>query len=392
MARQLAVCIRAQQAQYGPGTRVTVAFAENGSPGQVPAIAASCAPPAGGDPHGNQVAAGLTQALRPGALTLRLTTGPPVPPAALGGAVPGSGYSSGGAPPVRCPPAVSPGLSPSLPPGTGFGRAGRLGLTEDPAEPDLVLGAVTGYRWWTLAAPDFNGDPARADETWPRDLLRGQYDAWQPGVNAAECKVAGPPRRHYPETVPDEACGCGFWAYWLPQWHKLSEVRTVAVFGVVKGSGKVLIGEQGFRAARARPLAVHLPFTLAVRATAYQRRPEPDLARALRKAGFTGAVHTYRGGAGPGELELTYRDVTAAQDPEGHALAEAWMAVLGDRLAQVYPGVDVCETRDLLLAKYPPDPNYARQALQCGNCGQAYLPGTAASHALHCLRTLRSCP
>jgi hypothetical protein len=318
------------------------------------------------------------QTLPPGGMTLRLSSSPPQP--TPGPVVSGTGYARGGL-------VSSPGL-PSPPPGagTGFDRGGQLDdVSED--DPGLVLGAVTGYRWWTLPAPDFNSDPGRADRTWQPGLLKGHYDTWQPGVNTAGCHPRGYCAPHDPAEIPLLSGGCGFWAYWLPQPHELRRDGTMPVFGVIRASGKILIGEDGFRAARARLLAVYPSFTLAVRAAEYRPRRCPDTAGALARAGFTGRVTDY-GSAGydpDGEMELAVRDVTQAEDPEGYDLAEAWMAVIGDRLRTLYPGTEVCETLDLLLAKYPPDKNYAPKTRRCGRCGRDYPVRGSFRHDLDCM-------
>jgi hypothetical protein len=330
--------------------------------------------------------AGLVQWLPSGAMTLRLSSSPPQPPP--GPSVSGTGYARGGL-------VSSPGLLPSaLGTGTGFDRGGQL---DDAGEddPDLVLGAVTGYRWWTLPEPDYDLDPGKADRIWPAELLKGQWDTWHPGVNTAVCHPDGGCTPHDPAETPKKDGGCGYWAYWLPQPHNLSRNRTMPVFGVVRGSGKILLGEDGFRAGRARLLAVHLPFSLAVKAAEYRprqmRQPPDGLSGALARAGFSGKVMSYPSpgygyyGDPADDLELDVRDVTREQDPEGYDLAEAWLAVIGDRLRQTYPGVEVCETRDLLMAKYPPDENYAPQVRQCVKCGQLYPVRAGLRHSLGCV-------
>lgn len=112
--------------------------------------------------------------------------------------------------------------------------------------------------------------------------LKGVYGAWQPEVNEAVCKRpqesptsaafrawargAGPailPDRLSADepggrhTAPDESCTCGFYAFWAAEPAPVSAQFPVA--GVVEGSGRTLIGSRGFRCAKARIVALHIP-------------------------------------------------------------------------------------------------------------------------------------
>jgi hypothetical protein len=210
----------------------------------------------------------------------------------------------------------------------------------DPDGFPVVAGAVYGYRWWSLPAPDWRRDPGDAERHWPHGLLHGvNQGEWQPGVNTASCTPGSyrpglVPDRGHPAPVP--GCGCGFWAYWQPRQHELGGPGTVPVFGVIKAWGRVRPAQYGFRAEKARILAVHLPFTL-----------RPDVYRP-----------GWHGLRGPGREPSS---LTPAQ--AGHA--EAWIATVGDRLAADY-GAAVFETRNALLACYPPDPVYGSRGLQPG--------------------------
>jgi hypothetical protein len=132
----------------------------------------------------------------------------------------------------------------------------------------LALGAVYGVRWWSL---DRSG--------W----LKGIYATWQPEINEARCEKpteqsptgasfrawargAGPAvlpgelSVSEPEPcheAPDENCACGFYAFWEPEPAPVRAQFPVA--GVIEGTGRTLIGSRGFRCARARILALHIP-------------------------------------------------------------------------------------------------------------------------------------
>lgn len=212
-------------------------------------------------------------------------------------------------------------------------------------EPDLVIGDVTGYRWWTLPSPDLGISPAFADEHWPFAPLHGMRAPWSPGINRAICLSEYARHDLSTEPIPAENCGCGFWAYWSPGYHDVgTSPQQLPVVGVISGTGRTLIGERGFRCAKAEIIAVYLPFVI-------QAAPPPG--DPWKRAGFRGDV-MYYGYAPEMPKYPDPAEMKAAADT-----AEAWVAVIGDRIERMYPGVDVCETLDKLLAKYPPDPNYS---------------------------------
>lgn len=280
-----------------------------------------------------------------------------------------------------------------------------------PAEIPDVYGVVRGFRWWTLDAPPLHMSPARAGQVWPRKLLRGMQAEWDAGENRAVCR-AGAHSMHPEQTVPDENCACGFWAYWELQRHEVGG-RALPVCGVVEGYGAVLIGEKGFRAAKARIVALHLPFTIqpaaeadddplglglpqhsyAPRTPGGQRNPWPNHPQ------FTGSVH-YMPGYDPDTGE--YYDPAAGAPAAGAPVpdlaepsaderqaardaAEAWMAVIGDRLEQMYPGAQVFETRNAMEKTFPPDRSYVPAPGQCtcdSNSPIAYIGSNG--HAVGC--------
>lgn len=314
--------------------------------------------------------------------------------AGSGGSSPGPGGGSGGG-------GISYGV-PQIPPGVAWGSAGGgggggyasgglvvygggpvTGSGFDSSGPLTVAGSVTGYRWWTIPAPDLALSPAHADEDWPAAPLHGAWAPWAPGVNHAACLAHpdGPPP-HDPARVPERACGCGYWAYWNIQASQVHRNGALPVFGVIKGFGKTLTGPHGFRCAKARILGVHLPLTIGNRdhliAELYRRQAIEAAAEPAvlsppvpRIPPFTGRVISIgtshvpwplqNGGRPPGRIPRELppppsEDEIAAEK----AKAEAWTAVIGDRIEQLYPGVRVFETRDALLRTFPPDTVYGR--------------------------------
>lgn len=121
---------------------------------------------------------------------------------------------------------------------------------------DFAVGSVRGFRAWSL---DFNG------------VLSGvsHKDEWLPGENAAQCHGSTKDRKREDEdwsaySARNEEwranhemqdCQHGFYAYFADDNQK-SYTKTLGVRGIIEGYGEVLIGTKGFRAMRARILAI----------------------------------------------------------------------------------------------------------------------------------------
>jgi hypothetical protein len=193
-----------------------------------------------------------------------------------------------------------------------------------------------------------------AAERWQPGWLRGARDEWHDSINAAVCKTPG--TGHRAGDVPASGCWCGFWAYWRPHPSPLSCFGAVPVFGVVETAGPetdVIIGDDGCRMSHARIAALHLPLTLQEKRSVARHRRRP----------FNGTVINIGTDRTPVPLRTQPEPepepvLTPAQAAELKTRAEAWMAIMGDRLEQMYPGTRIFEDRDTLLAFYPPDPVY----------------------------------
>jgi hypothetical protein len=131
------------------------------------------------------------------------------------------------------------------------------------AEVVPVVGSVRGFRWWRLSGN------AELLSPW-----RGPV-CWRPGENEASClarrgifgwKKSQAP---HPRGCPATGCECGFYAlHSLPELNggldrAIWEIDTATsggrhglVLGVVAGSGRVLIGTEGWRARSSRILAL----------------------------------------------------------------------------------------------------------------------------------------
>lgn len=152
-------------------------------------------------------------------------------------------------------------------------------------EGDFAVGSVTGLRTWNLGKHD--------------GMLHGAWDTWQPGENIAECKGAGG------HDVPCEPCGCGFWAY----WHRAAAGEVHGehlVIGVIEGYGGTLIGDLGFRCAKARIVALHCTFKIMVEEQPLHSKaglwtPEPGMFR--RGPGGMDTFNAFAGRENPRMVE-----------------------------------------------------------------------------------------
>jgi hypothetical protein len=116
-----------------------------------------------------------------------------------------------------------------------------------------VIGEIVGWRAWRVIGPD--RQPLLKSAVW--DYI------WRPGRwNVARCDL----RNHDPKTqVPMEGCSCGFYAgrtreHLLHMAYNQYGAHDTVVIGEVAFVGKVIPGTQGWRAQKARPLRLYLPF------------------------------------------------------------------------------------------------------------------------------------
>lgn len=132
---------------------------------------------------------------------------------------------------------------------------------------DFAVGEVYGLRMWRM---DHLG----------RLRARNWHNAepWRPGVNVAKCVskpddggwafhmlMGGPPPKEQPKPpheTPSESCNCGFYAYTDSCHAETVSYRQNGdhvILGIVKGTGRTLIGTQGFRCEKAEIVALRDP-------------------------------------------------------------------------------------------------------------------------------------
>lgn len=205
----------------------------------------------------------------------------------------------------------------------GFQEKGEAGY-------DFTAGSVLGLRWFWMPRETLPNplDPEPGD--MPPVVLNGQTGfAYADGVNEATCnagqdyswmeKVAR--RQHL---VPEDDCGCGFWAYWDEEEARKHDGGHggLPVLGVVEATGRVIHGELGFRAQKAQIVAVHPGFTI-------QLEMAPDM------------------------TEYRHKGVTWTRDMLADA-AQAAQASLETRIQDAYPLARVYSVKAAMLAAWPP--------------------------------------
>lgn len=287
---------------------------------------------------------------------------------------------------------------------SGITSTGMNGFSESgsPGEWDMAIGEVYGYRWWKLSVParlaGWNGLlPAYREHAMQEHPLMGANNHfWSPGKQEAGCTASNSypswdhllrgqkPLVHEPPEVR-EPCGCGFWAYFDP----MLEVENVLggfngqvptrsgnsaylpVFGVVKGTGRVIIGEKGFRSQYAEIIGLCVSdsakkflkwdFTEGRGDSADDWDNTYYLRKALR------GMYTSGGGmrgvtSGSSYRYYSYDSRTpeqVKQAPEEERLYR--YATVEHLLSESYPGAKVfCDQADM-VKYFPPDPNYGQR-------------------------------
>lgn len=299
---------------------------------------------------------------------------------------------------------------------------GLTGFTEQgPADDwDLAMGSVRGYRWWKWTVPAHIAGYMAADQAYGDfQRIRGAHSLdWPDGQVEAVCTKGSElswddllnnvkKNHEVPEyRVP---CACGFWAYWSPGigyesifGGQSSGPATLAfgtksleipVFGSIKGSGRVILGENGFRSQYGELEALCIPLN-AVSMLSHWIPPVGGMTRlpegfsdrggdggsavmnalmgggggsaaggsgsyAASGSNGGGSGWTSVGGGGGSSYEEPYnygRNSDPVKASNGEVSAR--LATLETALGNLYPSVKVMSGQDLLTAVFPPDKDY----------------------------------
>lgn len=304
--------------------------------------------------------------------------------------------------PWYAPDAVDSGVKAPKILSSGMAGFSEVGMPEDW---DLAVGEIYGYRFWRMRLPaclaGFALSPPMSPGYYDEGLEGANNYRWQPGRQEATCtnmptglaqltqvSYRGPQPSFYeilehpvvhepPETRI--ACGCGFWGYFDPEINlcthfthmsgltprKSGDYVTVGVFGVIKGSGRVIVGEKGFRSQYAEIAGLCLTGE-AKRQFAWDRLYDYHY-DAIYSHNLTGGVglssrvysHDVTGIARAAEQDIAAARLTKLADiPEVIGRLLVVEGVLGTR----YPGVKIFSSEEDLVRHFPPDTSYAPKA------------------------------
>jgi hypothetical protein len=121
--------------------------------------------------------------------------------------------------------------------------------------PDIV-GEILGWRAWRVDVLSLDGKDVRLRSVTTR--TRWPIDDWL----YASCGI----RPHKAEKVPSKTCSCGIYAakdrpHLTGMHYHVYSIDDTVVIGQVALAGKVIPGTQGWRAAKARPVKILVPYT-----------------------------------------------------------------------------------------------------------------------------------
>lgn len=250
-------------------------------------------------------------------------------------------------------------------PFSGFAGYSEKGAPEDW---DMAMGEVFGYRWWYLVVPPemvgYLGYVAKPSAVRQTYILYGANNqSWMDGRMEAVCTKTNTKlfsgimdRSTFTHKPPEtrEACGCGFWAY-FNEGMRVDEVlamkfadntpsifsygAAIPVFGVVKGTGRVIIGEKGFRSQYAEIIGLCIP-PVSVRQLGWWLTPGDGSFGQVYEPGWSDAFPSHRQECTPAEHEVRLASVETV-------------------IAQNYPSAKLFTDQKLLTQYFPPDKNYS---------------------------------
>jgi hypothetical protein len=229
-------------------------------------------------------------------------------------------------------------------------------------EAEFAAGTVRGVRRWEVLASG---------------QLKGAYkQTWPDGVMTAECGIY-PGQHDVPaETFRDgdgteRECRCGIYGYWTEAAVPMFSPPR-AVIGVIEGFGRVLIGDRGFRCAKARIVGLALGFEITEADPGYFPPPgtrpwvPPDSMFSRRPLG-----------------RETYEAMRAGQPapPPPQVVTDRCLAQMAEYetlIGQRYPSARIFSTPEILLRMFPPTTDYIPEPVRCARCGRVAGQPSAA--------------
>lgn len=273
---------------------------------------------------------------------------------------------------------------------TGITSTGMSGFSEkgEPGEWDMAVGEVYGYRWWKIAVPArFAGYMDKSEhgvEVSPAPLIGANSQPWKPGKNEAVCTayrtsvptwddlLAGRARGivHEPPEYRT-ACGCGFWAYFDKDLdvdrvlgglagknpNLMSGTVWLPVFGVVKGTGRVIIGTKGFRSQYAEIIGLCVSDRARQQLSWYIREEKPSRPEYYWNNNIVRAMSGPPGWYTDRGYLSSSRDVIRQASDKERLYRIATVEAL---LSTAYPDARIFSDQAALVKYFPPDKNYGR--------------------------------
>ena len=251
---------------------------------------------------------------------------------------------------------------------SGFTENGPL---EKDGDWDLTLGSVRGYRWWNWSIPAYLAGHTLASPCYDFGPLIGANNyTWADGKVEAKCDRYAPTwddllQGHRAEhEVPEYriTCGCGFWGYWPPgvhcsviggvstlRGHSSATYLRIPVFGSIRASGRVIIGELGFRSQYAQIEALCIPKESAQALTKWHgvREVMDTSFSYVNMASWVSSPPVYS------QARYQQAEITAS---EKEVLAR--LAVLETALGDLYPSARIVSSQDALVRIFPPEKDY----------------------------------
>lgn len=270
--------------------------------------------------------------------------------------------------------------------------SGMQGFSEKgaPEDWDLAIGEVYGYRWWKIQVPaKFAGYLEAPDRTLDAShsrLIGANLQPWDNKRMEAKCTASSTknapswddllegrkPVMHEPPEIR-VACGCGFWAYFDQHLdvdqhfsnlssgkpHRTADLVELPVFGVIKGTGRVIVGEKGFRSQYAEIVGLCLP-ELAQNQLGWWTKPvvtEDYRDYRLRRARNTNFYSAAMGS--PGWYTTDNRRTATESVEATRDEVMGRIAFVEGMLSTLYPDAKLMSDQDALCAYFPPDKNYS---------------------------------
>lgn len=130
---------------------------------------------------------------------------------------------------------------------------------------EMVASTLRGYRSWVLRAvePDTAMDYRKdgwvlgsvgVGAHWESKSITARCVKFGSVVAASMLKNWGIEAKNKDHEAPHNGCTCGIYGWYEPEW--ANRYHTGSIMGVVEYSGRILMGSKGFRAEKAKVVAI----------------------------------------------------------------------------------------------------------------------------------------